>query len=110
MFDCYRVSSGQFLCRQSGVFRTNCLDCLDRTNYVQSRLALRHFKLFLGRFGDGLTMKLVLNRQLLDLPVNENYPILKGFNSAWADNGEALSLLYTGIGSTHTEYFSCYLA
>ena len=27
--------------RQSGVFRVNCLDCLDRTNYVQSRLALK---------------------------------------------------------------------
>ena len=26
--------------QQSGVYRTNCLDCLDRTNYLQSRLAL----------------------------------------------------------------------
>jgi len=26
---------------QSGVFRTNCVDCLDRTNVVQSMLAAR---------------------------------------------------------------------
>ncbi len=26
--------------RSSGVFRTNCLDCLDRTNFIQAKLAL----------------------------------------------------------------------
>ena len=30
---------GAVLARQSGVFRTNCIDCLDRTNVVQSLLA-----------------------------------------------------------------------
>lgn len=29
---------------QSGVVRTNCLDCLDRTNVVQSKIAWRMFK------------------------------------------------------------------
>lgn len=52
MFNCYKVSEARFLCEQGGVFRTNCLDCLDRTNYVQSRLALRSLRLFLIRFGD----------------------------------------------------------
>ena len=28
---------------QNGVVRTNCMDCLDRTNYIQSRLALLIF-------------------------------------------------------------------
>lgn len=27
------------LTEQKGVFRTNCLDCLDRTNLVQSKIA-----------------------------------------------------------------------
>lgn len=27
--------------RQTGVFRTNCIDCLDRTNVVQSMIARR---------------------------------------------------------------------
>lgn len=29
--------------KQNGVIRTNCLDCLDRTNYMQSRIALYEF-------------------------------------------------------------------
>mmetsp|Transcript_12774 Transcript_12774/g.21590 ORF Transcript_12774/g.21590 Transcript_12774/m.21590 type:complete len:80 (-) Transcript_12774:1672-1911(-) len=27
--------------KQSGVFRTNCIDCLDRTNVTQAKLALK---------------------------------------------------------------------
>ena len=27
------------LCRQEGVFRFNCMDCLDRTNVIQSVVA-----------------------------------------------------------------------
>ena len=33
--------SGTVLSVQQGVFRTNCMDCLDRTNVVQSLLAHR---------------------------------------------------------------------
>lgn len=28
-----------FICEQSGVFRVNCVDCLDRTNVVQTAIA-----------------------------------------------------------------------
>jgi len=51
-FNCYDFDKNMFVCQQKGVFRTNCLDCLDRTNYVQSRLALRSFKQFLNQFSD----------------------------------------------------------
>lgn len=30
---------GTLISQQEGVFRTNCIDCLDRTNVVQSMLA-----------------------------------------------------------------------
>lgn len=30
---------GTLVSQQDGVFRTNCIDCLDRTNVVQSMLA-----------------------------------------------------------------------
>lgn len=33
---------GKLLCVQNGVFRTNCVDCLDRTNVVQSLFAKRN--------------------------------------------------------------------
>lgn len=32
---------GSLISSQEGVFRTNCVDCLDRTNVVQSMLARR---------------------------------------------------------------------
>jgi hypothetical protein len=32
---------GALIGQQEGVFRTNCIDCLDRTNVVQSMLARR---------------------------------------------------------------------
>ena len=45
---CIRDSSSivQF---QKGVFRTNCIDCLDRTNVVQSLLATENLKEVLKR-------------------------------------------------------------
>ncbi len=33
--------SGKVVNSQTGVFRTNCIDCLDRTNVVQGLLAKR---------------------------------------------------------------------
>ena len=32
-------STGQKLKEQTGIIRTNCLDCLDRTNVIQARIA-----------------------------------------------------------------------
>ena len=34
-------ASGTVVSVQQGIFRTNCIDCLDRTNVVQSMLARR---------------------------------------------------------------------
>ena len=34
-----RVDSSGTICEQRGIFRTNCIDCLDRTNVVQSAIA-----------------------------------------------------------------------
>lgn len=35
------LEDGTLLSAQDGVFRTNCIDCLDRTNVVQSMIAKR---------------------------------------------------------------------
>ena len=35
----FDVETNTMVSYQKGVFRTNCLDCLDRTNVFQSRLA-----------------------------------------------------------------------
>ena len=36
------MKDGTVGCQQDGVFRTNCIDCLDRTNVLQSLLARRN--------------------------------------------------------------------
>ena len=35
------VKDGHVVSTQEGVYRTNCIDCLDRTNVVQNMLARR---------------------------------------------------------------------
>lgn len=37
------VSSNKVIYTQKGVIRTNCSDCLDRTNYVQTKIAIQIF-------------------------------------------------------------------
>jgi hypothetical protein len=73
---------------QQGVFRTNCKDCLDRTNLVQ-----------------GLIGKLSLLQQLKDLQFisedetledKENQPFLRVVRETWSDNGDAISIQYAG--------------
>lgn len=64
-FSCYNLSSGKVIKKQTGVFRTNCLDCLDRTNYVQSRIALETLKLMLVDFASAEVKKHIIECQLL---------------------------------------------
>lgn len=87
-FNCYKFysqSSTRVECTQKGVMRTNCLDCLDRTNVVQCYI--------------GWT---VLSQILAFSPNFESVdqPIVQIFKNQWADNGDMLSLQYTGTSST----------
>lgn len=36
----YDFVKNEVLDKPEGIFRTNCLDCLDRTNFFQAKLAL----------------------------------------------------------------------
>jgi hypothetical protein len=80
---------------QTSVVRTNCMDCLDRTNVVQSMLA-----------------RSALNRQLTDLGVlahgetftsaDPAFEIL--FRKLWADNADVVSKSYSGTGALKTDF------
>jgi hypothetical protein len=80
---------------QEGVFRTNCIDNLDRTNVVQSTLARE-----------------VLNSQLLHAGVFQtasesvaDHPVFRQvFNNVWANNADAISEQYAGTGALKTDY------
>ncbi|TPX69671.1 hypothetical protein SpCBS45565_g02245 [Spizellomyces sp. 'palustris'] len=72
---------GSTIFNQQGVVRTNCLDCLDRTNVVQTRLARHALEGYLRQVDRRFT------------PIEEeNFALL--FNGLWADNGDWLSKIY----------------
>ncbi|KAJ3298899.1 inositol polyphosphate 5-phosphatase [Borealophlyctis nickersoniae] len=65
-------AQGRVVFTQNGILRTNCLDCLDRTNVVQTRLA-RHI----------LEMQLRQFDQRFSAAEEDAFSIL--FNNLWAD-------------------------
>nr|XP_006811772.1 PREDICTED: phosphatidylinositide phosphatase SAC1-like [Saccoglossus kowalevskii] len=80
--------------QQEGVFRTNCIDCLDRTNVVQSLLARRSLQHQLEKFG-------VLNPgQNVHDQVHFEYI----FKNTWADNADYLAVHYSGTGALKTDF------
>ncbi|KAI8916567.1 SacI homology domain-containing protein [Powellomyces hirtus] len=83
--------SGSIVFTQQGVIRTNCLDCLDRTNVVQTRLARHALDTQLTQFDQHFT--------LLEA---ENFAAV--FNGLWADNGDWLSKIYAGTGALKSSY------
>lgn len=80
------------ICEQNGVFRVNCIDCLDRTNVVQSALA----KIIL----EELVRKLGMLTPENDLP--DNIKLI--FNQLWANNGDAVSRQYAGTAAMKGDY------
>jgi SacI homology domain len=79
---------------QSGVVRTNCMDCLDRTNVVQGLFG--RFLLF-RQLSDAkllpLSFKTAFQAIPLSLPWNEGEV---AHRHLWADNADAISRLYAG--------------
>ncbi|KAH6915044.1 phosphatidylinositol phosphate phosphatase [Coprinopsis sp. MPI-PUGE-AT-0042] len=74
---------------QKGVFRTNCLDCLDRTNFVQDILSRTTLEEYL---------QLVRREWLQSTTLWTNHREL------WAENGDALSRIYAGTGALNTSF------
>ena len=77
---------------QSGVIRTNCMDCLDRTNVVQGILARQMLVAQLSRLLP-LASKTIYRKNPLTLPWTEGE---KAHRLLWADNADAISRLYAG--------------
>ncbi|KAJ3775474.1 inositol polyphosphate phosphatase [Lentinula raphanica] len=83
------TSSNDLITNQRGIFRTNCLDCLDRTNFVQdilSRTTLEQYLLLVRREWIHANTLWLHHREL------------------WAENGDALSRIYAGTGALNTSY------
>jgi hypothetical protein len=86
----YTVVDGQQCSKQSGVLRTNCMDCLDRTNIVQSASGRRALELQLK--DEGIDMSLQLDQAT------------SWFNTLWADNGDAVSKQYASTSAMKGDF------
>ncbi|CCE63844.1 hypothetical protein TPHA_0F03640 [Tetrapisispora phaffii CBS 4417] len=85
-----RISS-----EQDAVIRTNCMDCLDRTNVVQSVIA--HWVLQ-NAFEES---NCILDQsQWADIDKS----LLEAFQNLWADNADAVSESYSGTGALKTDF------
>ena len=94
----YRDPSGAVTSRQIGVVRTNCMDNLDRTNVVQSLFARQAVLAAIPGLLDA-------SRRAGCSVLTSPFPDYEHkFNNLWADNADALSLLYSGTGALKTDF------
>ncbi|KAI8971960.1 SacI homology domain-containing protein [Mycotypha africana] len=90
----YDTTQNSLLKKQTSVVRSNCMDCLDRTNVVQSTLA-----------------RWVMTQQLNEIGILENGQKLEdqesfmhSYRNVWADNADGVSCVYSGTGALKTDF------
>ncbi|KQS62318.1 synaptojanin-1 [Drosophila erecta] len=82
----FHASNGQVLREQFGVVRTNCLDCLDRTNCVQTYLGLDTLGIQLEALKMGGKQQNISRFEEI-------------FRQMWINNGNEVSKIYAGTGA-----------
>uniref|UniRef100_A0A1B0D8V0 phosphoinositide 5-phosphatase n=1 Tax=Phlebotomus papatasi TaxID=29031 RepID=A0A1B0D8V0_PHLPP len=85
-FGLFFAADDEIMREQRGVIRTNCLDCLDRTNCVQTFFGLE-----------------ILNEQIQLLGLGDKKQMLSRFEEVfkqmWINNGNEVSKIYAGTGA-----------
>ncbi|CAN8105922.1 unnamed protein product [Discula destructiva] len=81
---------GAIKVQQKGVVRTNCMDCLDRTNVCQSSFAKS-------------VLDVQLKEQGYDMTAQQDQ-VNSWFNTLWADNGDAISKQYASTSAMKGDY------
>uniref|UniRef100_A0A1B6C9Y5 phosphoinositide 5-phosphatase n=1 Tax=Clastoptera arizonana TaxID=38151 RepID=A0A1B6C9Y5_9HEMI len=85
-FSLFCSKSDEVISEQKGTLRTNCLDCLDRTNCVQTFIGLQ-----------------ILMKQLQLLNLSEKQQTVSRFEEVfrqmWINNGNEVSKIYAGTGA-----------
>ncbi|KAL8187262.1 UNVERIFIED_CONTAM: Phosphatidylinositide phosphatase SAC2 [Gekko kuhli] len=86
------VDQAGVICKQEGIFRVNCMDCLDRTNVVQAAIARVVMEQQLKKLG------VMPPEQPLPLKCNRIYQLI------WANNGDAISRQYAGTAALKGDF------
>uniref|UniRef100_A0AAQ4QQD4 Inositol polyphosphate-5-phosphatase F n=1 Tax=Gasterosteus aculeatus aculeatus TaxID=481459 RepID=A0AAQ4QQD4_GASAC len=86
------VDQAGVICKQEGIFRVNCMDCLDRTNVVQAAIA-----------------RAVMEQQLKKLgvmPPEQPLPpkCYRIYQIMWANNGDTISRQYAGTAALKGDF------
>ncbi|EGW29977.1 uncharacterized protein SPAPADRAFT_52826 [Spathaspora passalidarum NRRL Y-27907] len=84
----YDLNAEEIITRQDGIFRVNCLDCLDRTNLIQQIICRNILQNILSNTGSRRSEESLMLR----------------YNSLWADNGDAISQIYTGTNALKSSF------
>lgn len=88
---------GEKMKEQLGVVRTNCIDCLDRTNVTQSMIGRSMLEVQLRRIGIFGAEETINSHPNFD----ENFKIL------WANHGDDISLQYSGTPALKGDFVRC---
>uniref|UniRef100_A0A8C9X6C1 Inositol polyphosphate-5-phosphatase F n=1 Tax=Sander lucioperca TaxID=283035 RepID=A0A8C9X6C1_SANLU len=86
------VDQAGVICKQEGIFRVNCMDCLDRTNVVQAAIARAVMEQQLKKLG------VMPPEQPLPLKCYRIYQIM------WANNGDTISRQYAGTAALKGDF------
>jgi hypothetical protein len=84
------VKDGSTSRKQTGILRTNCMDCLDRTGVAQCA------------FGQW-ALEQQLHNEGIDIDLGGNSST-QWFNTLWADNGDAISKQYSSTAALKGDY------
>lgn len=84
-----RNIKGDVLKKQKGIIRTNCLDCLDRTNFFQLRTAY-----------NSLIQVIFQQLNLRYKSSSDGDKFQKDFYQCWGENGDNISLHYADTNAT----------
>ncbi|EYU30376.1 hypothetical protein MIMGU_mgv1a019537mg [Erythranthe guttata] len=82
---------------QVGVVRTNCIDCLDRTNVTQSMIARKMLEYQLRRLGVFDAEETISTHPNFD----DSFKIL------WANHGDDISIQYSGTPALKGDFVRC---
>ncbi|XP_057530364.1 phosphoinositide phosphatase SAC6-like isoform X3 [Amaranthus tricolor] len=88
---------GEKLEEQTGVVRTNCIDCLDRTNVTQSMIGRKILESQLRRIGIFGAEETISAHPNFD----DNFKIL------WANHGDDVSIQYSGTPALKGDFVRC---
>ncbi|MCP9261139.1 Phosphatidylinositide phosphatase SAC2 [Dirofilaria immitis] len=81
---CWVDKSGEIVRQQQGVIRTNCVDCLDRTNVVQCAIS------------QALCLVQAQKLGIVGPQAGAPVELIQALQTMWADNGDAISRQYAG--------------